>query len=189
VLPEVRDLESYRRIYRDERTWLPAMRAICRRHGLDSATLRLAPPGTQVVFWVGGNLLIKLFAPLWPADYPVESLVLRELAVPGEVSVPRIVAQGELEGWPYLVLTRLPGTPLDVIWGDLADDEKEALVSDLGRWMAAFHHTPTARLDLLDIGWESFLANQIQTCVVGRRPPGFPRLAGAAVGFLADLPP
>ena len=63
LLPEVTDLETYRRLYRNPSTWLPALQAICQRHGLDPATLQLAPPGTHVVFTVEDALLIKLFAP------------------------------------------------------------------------------------------------------------------------------
>ena len=50
LLPQVEILDEYRRIYRKEAVWLPAMVEICDRHGLDSTLLAFAPPGSHVVF-------------------------------------------------------------------------------------------------------------------------------------------
>ena len=73
LLPDVPDMAAYRKVYKYPDTWLPAMRAICRRHGLDPDALYGEPTGTNAVFRVGDGPWIKLFPPLWPED------VVREL--------------------------------------------------------------------------------------------------------------
>jgi hypothetical protein len=58
LLPCIETHDDYVRIYRDERIWLSALRAICQRHGLNAAALEFAPPGTHVVFRVGLDRII-----------------------------------------------------------------------------------------------------------------------------------
>ena len=189
MLPEIQSLDDYRRVYRREEAWLPAMRWICQRHGLDEASLRLAPPGSHVVFWVEEDWLIKLFTPLFGDDAPKETLLLRALAAQTDFNVPRIRAQGVLEGWPYLALSRLPGEPLETLWGRLSPAEKEQIAASLGRLMAALHRTPTAGLEALHVDWAAFLAQQMATCLERQAAAGAPPawLAEMAA-FLGDLP-
>ena len=40
ILPEIKSEPEYVAVYADTDTWLPAMRAICDRHGLDAGDLR-----------------------------------------------------------------------------------------------------------------------------------------------------
>ncbi len=127
MLPAIASLDAYRQVYRNEQTWLPALRAICQRHGLDETSLHFAPPGSHVVFWIEQDWLIKLFCPLWQEDACTETLVLRELSDLPAFQVSHIRAQGEIEGWPYLVLSRLPGISLDLLWGTLQPEEKSGI--------------------------------------------------------------
>lgn len=190
MLPTVPNLTAYRRIYRQASAWMPAMRNICQRHGLDPSTLRQAPPGSHILFWVEDDWLIKLFTPLFPADAPTECLVLQVLAEQSGFSVPSLRARGDLEGWPYLVLSRLPGQPLDRLWPGLLPSSREQIAASLGRLMAALHRTPTAGLQNLQIDWQAFIAGQMAICLERQRQAGATDawLADIA-GFLADLPP
>lgn len=190
MLPKIQTLDSYVPVYRDTAAWLPAMQAICRRHGLVQDSLRLAPPGSNIVFWVEPGCLIKLFAPMWAADAAREAGALHAMTgVPG-IDVPRITAQGELEGWPYLVITRLPGRPLDELWPDLGAAERLEIARGLGRLMAALHSAPTDSLAALQEDWPAFLRQQVQACLGQQREKGVsPEWAAQIEAFLADLPP
>jgi hygromycin-B 7''-O-kinase len=181
MLPDIRSVDAYRSIYRDPQAWLPALHAICRRTGLQAATLQMAPPGSHIVFWVEDDKLIKLYAPFWVDDADRESLVLRTLAGKSELNVPRLLAAGDLDGWPYLVLTRLPGVPLDSIWETLTADERIQLSASLGVLMANLHRLPTSGLEILDIDFPAFLSRQIETCVERQCT------AGVAVAWLARI--
>jgi hygromycin-B 7''-O-kinase len=190
MLPPVPTLDAYRRIYLNEQVWLPAMQAICREHGLDETSLRRAPPGSHIVYWVESDRVIKLFAPLWAGDAATESLALQVLVNQGHFQVPRLLAQGELDGWPYLVLSRLPGVPLEAIWERLLPAEKEQVAAGLGRLMAALHRYPTGELQALRVDWPVFLSQQIETCL-GRQAAAGATLSwlDQMAAFLADLPP
>jgi hygromycin-B 7''-O-kinase len=181
LLPHIDTLEAYRPIYRETAVWLPAMREICRRHGLDARALEFAPPGSNVLFWVDHNRLIKLFPPLWADDCAREALVLSALANQSGFEVPRVHFSGEVEGWPYLVLSRLSGVSLDMIWEGLNPADRERIAVGLGSMMAELHRTPTNDLSELGPDWNTFLQGQLHTCLDTQRA------AGASPAWLADI--
>jgi hygromycin-B 7''-O-kinase len=191
LLPKIDTLEGYRRIYRHAETWLPAMREICQRHGLDPARLEFAPPGTHVVFRVEG-LYLKLFAPLWPGDFAPERLVLSRLSEGCDlpVLVPHLVAEGEIEGWPYLVMTAVEGVPLCQVWDRMDVTDRERVAVRCGELMVAFHAVPTDGLEAIAVDWPAFVEGQKRECIDGVGRAGLDEHWVRAVrSFFAGLPP
>ena len=164
LLPSIKTLEDYKSVYRDVDVWLPALRTICERHGLDKLQLELAPPGTHVVFRAGSRLYIKLFAPLWPGDFLPERLVLRKLSGRSDLPVPDLVSEGEIEGWPYIIVTAIEGIPLNEVWNALPASDKERIAARCGECLSALHATPTEGLEAIAVDWPRFVESQIQAC-------------------------
>ena len=163
MLPEIDSFDAYRQTYRQEQVWLPAMCEICSRHGLDAQQLAFAPPGTHVVFSVGSDHYIKLFSPLWIADYTSERLVLMALASRSRLPVPRLLHEGRIGTWPYVVLTVVPGVPLQQVWSELNTHERAHIVRACGRFLAQLHEIPLNGLDELSIDWLAFVRARMAT--------------------------
>jgi hygromycin-B 7''-O-kinase len=116
LLPILPDRAAYESIQTDVQTWLPAMRMICQRHTLPAGALARLSEGTNVVFAAGTQYIIKLYPPHWRRLCERERLVAEHLHGKLSVATPAIVAVGELEGWPYLVMQRLAGRYLAEVW-------------------------------------------------------------------------
>jgi hygromycin-B 7''-O-kinase len=101
-------------------------------------------------------LIIKLFCPLWEEDYRVEKIAL---AYVQDLPVPQIVGEGEVEGWPYLVISHVPGVPAGAVWETLPLAEKREVVAQLGRLMRRLHEHPLPA-ELPD-DWEAFIQERI----------------------------
>lgn len=164
LLPKIKTFEDYKLVYRDADVWLPAMRTICERHRLDKTLLELAPPGTHVVFRVGPHLYIKLFAPLWSGDLIPERLVLRKLSERTDLPIPRLVTEGEIEGWSYIIVTAVQGVPLLETWNSMETSDKEHIAARCGEFMSILHSTPTEGLEAIAVDWPAFVESQIQEC-------------------------
>ncbi len=190
LLPNIETGEDYRRVYRHVKTWLPAMRLICERHGLDAAQLEFAPPGTHVVFRVGPDWHIKLFAPLWPDDFLAELTVLQKLSGRVDLPIPHLVANGEIEDWPYLILTTVEGVPLCEAWHLLSRADREHIAVCCGEFMASLHSVPTEGLEPIGRDWPVFVENQIRHCIdLIHRMDLSPAWTKSVLEFLDDLPP
>ena len=164
LLPATKTREDYEPIYRDADVWLPAMRTICERHSLDKTLLELAPPGTHVVFRVGPHLYIKLFALPWSGDLVPERLVLRKLSGRTDLPIPRLVTEGEIEGWPYIIITAVDGIPLCKTWNSMETSDREHIAARCGELMSTLHATPTEGLEAIAVDWPTFVDSQIQDC-------------------------
>jgi len=166
MLPIIESKEQYRAVYMDSAVWLPAMRAICGRQGLDPALLQREPPGTHIVYRAGHHIL-KLFSTLWSKDFAAERAVLRHLC---GMQTPQAVAEGEIEGWPYLIMTAVPGRPVNEVWDELSMGEKRSIVEHVGTFMRALHdHAPVPELAM---DWEGFLAERIGRWEEHHQPDG-----------------
>ena len=190
LLPNIGTREDYRRIYRDADVWLPAMRVICERHGLDANQLELAPPGTHVVFKAGPERYVKLFSPFWGEDFVPERLVLRQLSGRFDLPTPQLVAEGRIEDWPYIIVTAVDGVPLYKVWHSMGVADRERIAARCGELMASLHSTQTEGLEAIAVDWPDFVERQIQDCIDRLiRADVSERWIRSALEFLDDLPP
>ncbi len=190
ILPALANEDAYAAVYRDAELWLPALRVICARHGLDAGALEIAPPGSHIVFWAGPRRLIKLFSRFWPDDAVAEQTALGALTAHPGIPVPQVVGGGELEGWPYLVLEPLPGIPLNQAWEQVTPRDRAAVCETLGGVMAALHAVPTTRLDAIAVDWPAWLAERRAGFAAAQTARGAaPEWIAAALDFLAEMWP
>ena len=145
MLPATLPLDAYRPFRRDLEAQRPAIEAIAARHGLPAGELAPFPHGTQIV-WGTRHSVIKLFVPTWPEDTQVEMRMLERLAGTG-LPVPQLEANGEVAGWPYVVMSRLPGRSVAEEWPGLDADGRERLAHDIGAAMARLAALPVTGLE------------------------------------------
>lgn len=181
LLPRVRTLAAYRELQPDRSRWLPAMRAICDRHGLPTSRLQRLSQGTNVVF-TADDFVLKLFPPHWTSLAAAERAVLERVDGQLPVATPRVHAHGSLEQWPYLVMSRLPGEELHAVWPALQDDDRTRVVASLGELVAAMHRVPSTDLSVLDADWSTYVSTRLRTCVERHHEQGL----GAA--WLEQIP-
>ena len=133
LLPAAVDEQEYERLRPQQTIWLRAVREICQRHHIPTEALQRFGDGTDpadgstIVFAAGKDVVIKLFPPFQGKTYAAELSVCH--LVYGKLSLvtPEIVAHGTLDGWPYLVMSRLQGTYLSDIWDGLQQAEQRSL--------------------------------------------------------------
>lgn len=172
LLPALSDAAHYARLRPRTELWLPALRAICVRHGIAAEPLeQFLPMGTHVVFAAGRGHVVKLFAPFWNRDFSVEACCARAVRHLG-VALPEVVAQGEIEGWPYLVVRRIPGVLLERAWPGLDARSRAVIAEALGRFAAELHRLPLLGLEALSGDWEGFVRQQRAGCFENQRARG-----------------
>ena len=189
LLPIVASFDEYKPLYRNPEVWRPAVEVICGRHGLDAASLVQSPAGTHVVFAAGPDRIIKLFAPMWKEDAIPESLLIAHLAGKLGVPTPEPVAEGEIEGWPYIVMSRLRGQMLGEVWREVPFGDKLGVVEEVGELMARLHALPTEGLGALAVDWSAFMDARRAECIERQTRCG---MDGAWLeeleAFLGELP-
>lgn len=192
-LPAVRTEEALAAVGRDEAVLRPGVERLVRLLGLNANDLSRYPAGSRPVY-ACGDLVLKLFPPVagWP-DHRVEPQVLSALAGQLPIATPQVRAAGEHDGWGYVVMTRLPGVPLDMVWDEISAPDRDRLADDLGCMLAELHRRPAPAIrDWWPADWPQFAAARRAQCAEEQRSLGLPALwVDQIPGFLdaVALPP
>jgi hygromycin-B 7''-O-kinase len=158
--------------------WLPAAMDIARQHSLlhrlDGGEGSLEPfaEGSNLVAALGSQYVLKIFPPMLRHQFVAERASLRHLHGRLSVPTPEIVVEGEREGWPYLVITRMAGVTGEAIWPALSEDEKEDVMRRIGELIAEVQSVPPVPLLELEPRWPGFCGRDSMNATHGMRGKG-----------------
>ena len=196
-LPSLPDFEAFRAWRTDVSRWLPIALDIARGHGLASAEPHVFATGTNLVVALDARLILKIFPPMLRCQFVSERGSLSQLRGRLSLPIPEIVAEGEREGWPYLVITRLSGIVGSDVWPTLPEEQKERVLGEIGAVIAEVQHVPPGALLDIEPRWEVFFRQQVAGCHarhqrLGLKPKfldGLDDLLGDAAELIPDAPP
>ncbi len=181
-LPASDDADGFQRHF-DSDAWRDAAALVCARHRIPHETLSRSPQGENVIFFADERYVVKIYAPL-RGQYVRERAAL-EFASAARLSVgtPEVVHAGELEGWPYIVMTRLEGILMREVWAGVEARQQLEIVSRLGVAMRELHARAAPQgPPELNRDWRGFVESQARASV-GRQ-----RSLGANPEWLESLP-
>jgi hypothetical protein len=107
----------------------PGVVRLCGALGVDPAGLVRFAAGSRPVY-AAGDLVLKLYPPLDAGAHRVEAGVLAAVSGALPVATPVVHAVGEeAGGWGYVLMSRLPGVPLDRAWPELGESDRDRQLS------------------------------------------------------------
>lgn len=180
--PDISDEEDFKRWRSTSDHWLPVVIEIARRAKLDAVSPTSFKTGTNLVVDLNGAAILKIFPPLYATQFTVERIALRHLNGRLSVPIPRILAEGEDNGWSWLIITKLPGTVGSEVWPVLSEQERIAILGDIGRTIAEVQAVDPGELLEMQPAWPDFIKRQAEACIARHR------CQGLQTPLLADLP-
>jgi hygromycin-B 7''-O-kinase len=163
-LPKLADFEAFRGWRADTSRWLPVAGDIARAHRLSDAVSQVFATGTNLVIALDDRLILKIFPPMLRSQFVSERLSLAQLCGHLSVPIPEIIAEGERDGWPYLVITRLDGVLGSDAWPVMPEADKERVLRQIGETIAEVQRVPPGPLLEIEPGWDAFLRGQVAGC-------------------------
>ncbi|MFC5149442.1 aminoglycoside phosphotransferase family protein [Streptomyces aureoversilis] len=192
MLPPVDTDEEWDAVVPDETVMRPGAEALCARLGLAGEPLARFPDGSQPVYAVGDEHVLKLFPGAAAEDAITEGRVLSFLQGRLPVATPQVRDFGPYEnGWRYVLMSRLPGRNLAQAWDAIPQADRERLVTETGEALAVLHSLDPGPLDdVLGPGdWGIFLDGQRAGAVERQRTRGLPEHWLEQIpDFLASVP-
>jgi hygromycin-B 7''-O-kinase len=140
--------------------WRPAVVGIAARHGLDVREVVRFGAGENPVFDLDGRFVLKLAPILWRTVVERDAECLRFLADAG-LPTAALVGWGAMGDWSYLLLSRLPGRPLDSVWIEIRRDEREGLAFLFGQLVARLQSLPLKGFNPARLDWDHFVTSRI----------------------------
>jgi hygromycin-B 7''-O-kinase len=164
AFPSIKGSEVFRAWRTGPSNWLPLALDIAKGHGLPCDEIEVFETGTNLVVGIGLGLVLKIYPPFLRRQFTVERITLPLLTQRVEVPTPEIVAVGERDEWPYLVMTRLKGRLGSEVWPRLADDQKTIVLNQIGNTIAQVQRAPLGELTNVEPQWPTFIKGQIDQC-------------------------
>nr|WP_108519682.1 phosphotransferase [Bradyrhizobium algeriense] len=174
-LPAFTDYEPFRIWRADPAQWLPIARDIARGHGLACAAPHVFSTGTNLVLALDEKLILKIFPPFLRGQFDSERSTLAQLRGRLRVAIPETIVEGQRDGWPYLVITRLSGMLGVDAWPSLPEHDKERVLAEIGETIAEVQRVPAGPLAEIEPSWEVFIRVQIAGCRDRHRRLGLPQ--------------
>lgn len=181
-LPAITDSADYNHHFNSD-VWQQAAEVICARHRIPYESVRRSALGENIIFFVDESFVIKIYAP-FRGQYMRERASLEFAATINlGIETPQVAHTGELEGWPYLVMTHLVGLPMREVWAEMAERERLEIVARLSRAMRELHAPPAPLSQAaLNRDWKGFVESQARESVERQRA------CGANPEWLESLP-
>jgi hygromycin-B 7''-O-kinase len=180
TLPAVSDAADYQRQFESD-AWRQAAALICARHGITYASLKRAAQGENIIFLVDEAYVIKIYAP-FRENYLRESAALKFAQGKLSIRTPELIYTGEIEGWPYLVMTQLAGRASREVWAETGRRDRLEIISRLGVALSELHAHAAPVQTALDRDWNGFIKRQAHASVERQRS------CGASAAWLESLP-
>ena len=162
LLPEASNAEAFQRVVRDDAALADGVRRIAETLGVNARAERFAD-GSLPVYALGPELVLKLYPPLYAGEAEREAAFLAALNGKLPLPTPKLHARGALEGWGYVLMSRLRGTPLVTTIPHLSRAGLRRLSTKLGEALRALHALRDARLEPWRVPWRAFVQTQKTT--------------------------
>lgn len=167
-LPLISSIDEYQQHFFDA-VWNEAARIICTRHNLPTSNILRSSDGENIIFFIGEWLILKIYKPFRDC-FARETASLSFMQSVSEIHSPEIVESGELEGWNYVVMTRLEGLEAKTVWPGLNVAERQQIAAELGLLLGAIHRNQAQhQLPATYTDWESFTEHQVKTAIERQR--------------------
>jgi hygromycin-B 7''-O-kinase len=174
-LPALSDYEAFQAWRADQSRWLPVVSDIAHGHGLKTAAPHVFTTGTNLVVGLDDELILKIFPPIHRDKFVSERASLTQLRGRLSIPIPDMLFEGERDGWPYLIITRLHGTVGSEVWPALPEDQKERVLVQIGATIAEVQRAPLGELSRIEPGWQQFISRQIGGCRARHTRLGLPQ--------------
>ncbi|SRR6266446_2865525 len=174
MLPQVLSVDQYRALDRRDPAFAVAATSILAGLRLPSGEITFPEDGSSPVTLVGGQRVIKFFAPPFIDAFRTEKSALLFLRPLGSLA-PALEAEGLIDAWSYVVMSRLPGSSLKALWPSLTEQERYEACFQVGQALRTIHELSISDGEVEIVNWAEFMAAQSAACVyrqetLGLRP-------------------
>ena len=165
ILPSINSFEEYEKLKVKIEIFENAAKEIIHRYQLPvDLPLNIFSDGTNIVFSYGDQRVIKIFPPFHNDQFKAELLVLQHIQGKLSIMTPTVEHYGDVSGWLYIVMTKIPGTLLEELWDKMEFSNKIIIIRELGSLIREVHAISTDGLEEIDSHWSQFIEDQINYC-------------------------
>jgi hygromycin-B 7''-O-kinase len=174
MLPQIFSVDQYRALNLRDPAFAAAATSILAGLRLPAGEITFPEDGSSPVTLVGSQRVIKFFAPPFIDAFRVEKSALLLLRPFGSLA-PALEAEGTIDAWSYVVMSRLPGSSLKKLWPSMTEQDRCEACFQVGQALRTIHELSVSVCEFETVNWAEFMDAQSAACVhrqekLGLRP-------------------
>lgn len=142
--------------------------------GLPGGQWTRIPEGSNALFQLGDDIVIKLVPPNWRRQGEKELIVAPLLDGKLSLETPRFIGGGVVDNWVFVISSRLQGTSLADVWPSLAGDQKHAIMRQVGTLMRELRSITFDADIAIRVEWEQYIGNLVSACLARHQRKAMP---------------
>ncbi|WP_332854238.1 phosphotransferase family protein [Duganella sp. S19_KUP01_CR8] len=146
-------------------SWLPALDHLRREFGLADGPWQKIPQGSNALFGLGGDVIVKLVPSNWRRQGDKEILVAPLLEGKLSLQTPGLIGSGEIDDWVFVISTRLDGVVLADVWPTLAIEQKRAIMLQTGQVLRELRAVAFDDDIAIKVDWPSYVQGLVDGCL------------------------
>jgi hygromycin-B 7''-O-kinase len=132
------------------------------------------PGGSNALFLLGDDVIVKLVPPNWRQQGERERIVAPLLHGNLSLETPRLIGGGHVDNWVFLISSRLHGSSLADVWPSLDGDEKRSILLQVGNLLRELRSV-TFDADIpIRVDWPRYIRGLVSTCLARHQRKGMP---------------
>ncbi|MES2317065.1 MAG: aminoglycoside 3'-phosphotransferase/choline kinase family protein [Pseudomonadota bacterium] len=149
--------------------WLPVLQHLQREFDLPEGAWSKIPKGSNALFGLGDDLVVKLVPPNWRRQGDKEILVSPLLEGKLSLQTPRLLGSGEIDSWVFAISTRLGGTSLADVWPSLDNEQKRSIMVQTGQVLREMRDITVDQNIAIKVDWPAYINDLIGGCLPRHR--------------------
>jgi hygromycin-B 7''-O-kinase len=163
--------------------WLPVLNYLQRQFRLPDGAWERIPKGSNALFGLGEQLIVKLVPPNWRRQGDKEILVTPLLEGKLSLQTPRLIGSGDIDNWVFVISSRLSGTLLADLWPSLDVEQKRSIMTQTGHVLRELRSVTFADHTAIEVDWPMYIDDLVSECLARHQRRKMPD------GLLAQVMP
>lgn len=154
--------------------WMPVLGHLQQVFGLPGDQWKPIPEGSNALFQLGDDVIVKLVPPNWRRQGDKELIVAPLLDGKLSLETPRFIGGGDVDNWVFVISSRLHGTSLAAVWPSLDMDNKHAIMLQVGKLMRELRAITFDADIAIRVEWEQYIGTLVSACLARHQRKAMP---------------
>lgn len=128
--------------------------------------------GSRILYEIAGGKIVKIFSRDELSFCQNEADYLKKLHGRLSITTPRLISSGIQNGYPFLIMQKLDGSPLSSVWNKLSIWGKKQALAQIAQLLRELHSLPFKNADTEISLWNSFIRTQTDDLLHNHREFG-----------------
>jgi hygromycin-B 7''-O-kinase len=155
--------------------WLPVLQHLQTEFRLPDGPWEKILTGSNALFGLGDDVVVKLVPPNWRRQGDKEILVAPLLENKLSLQTPGLIGSGEIDNWVFVISSRLRGTSLADVWPTLDLEQKRLIMIQTGTVLRELRTVTFDENIAIKVDWPSYVQDLIAGCLARHQRSMMPK--------------